>query len=288
MALSIRVPVAGDVVGGKYRLRECIGEGGMGVVFLADHLALGGSVAVKLLQPAIASDALVRRLYIEARAARLVGHPGAVSVIDCSLSAEEPPFIAMEYVPGRPLGALLAEAALPPPRALAIVQALLRTLEEVHGRGVVHGDIKSSNVIVEPTAGGDAVTLIDFGLARIADWTDTSADGDDPVSGTPEYMAPELVRGEPPTVATDLYGIGVILYELLTGRTPFEGGATTVVLLRQLEDEPVPPSLRRPGGALSAELDRIVLRALHKDPARRFASAGEIAQALAGAAGTAA
>jgi len=278
------VPSAGEVVGGKYILRECIGEGGMGIVFLADHASLGRRVAIKLLQPALATyDTLVRRFHTEAVAACRVQHPGAVAIIDCGTTAEGLPFIAMEHVPGRLLSAVIAEEEISLPRALKIIQQLLRTLKAAHANGVIHADIKSDNIIVEHTADGDAVTLIDFGLARIEGRLDHDHGNGNLVSGTPEYMAPELVRGEPSTVATDLYGVGVMLYELLTGQTPFEGGSTEEVLLRQLEDDAVPPSLQRPDRDIPAVLDQIVLRALHKDPRARFANAGELARALAAA-----
>jgi serine/threonine-protein kinase len=275
------VPKEGEIVGGKYLVREYIGEGGMGVVFLADHLSQGRTVALKVLQPALAtSDALVRRFQTEAMAAGRVEHAGAVSVIDSGMAGEGAPFIAMEYVPGRSLSALLAEEELPVPRALEIVRQLLCTLAEAHARGVVHGDIKSDNILVEHASDGDTLTLIDFGLAWIEGQRHDADGGGDLISGTPEYMAPELVRGKLPTAQTDLYGVGVILYKLLTGRTPFEGGSTSLILLRQLEDEAVAPSLRRPDRAIPAELDRIVLRALHKDPAQRFESASDLGRAL--------
>jgi serine/threonine-protein kinase len=272
------VPSAGDIVAGKYILRERIGEGGMGLVFLADQPSLGRKVAIKLLQPALtACDALVRRLHTEAVAACRVQHPGAVAIIDYGTTAEGTPFIAMEHIPGRSLRQILAEEEIALPRALKIVQQLLRTLKAAHAHGVIHADIKSDNVIVEHTAEGDTVTLIDFGLARL----DGRWEHGDYVSGTPEYMAPELVRGEPPTVPSDLYGVGVILYELLTGRTPFEGGSMNEVLRRQLEDEVIPPSLWRPDRDIPGALDLLVLRALHKDPQVRFASAAEFLGALA-------
>jgi len=271
-------PRAGEVVGGKYVLRERIGEGGMGLVFLADQPSLGRKVAIKLLQPALAtSDSSVRRFHTEALAASRVKHPGAVAVFDCGTSADGTPFIAMEHVPGRQLGHVIDEEDLEPWRAVKIVLQLLRTLKAAHAQGVIHGDIKSNNVLVEHTPDGDATTLIDFGLARI----DGQWDAGELVSGTPEYMAPELVQGEPPTVSTDLYGVGMILYELLAGRTPFEGGSTEEILRRQLDDAAPPPSLWRPDRRIPAALDLIVLRALHKDPRARYASADDFARALA-------
>ena len=285
MALIDGAPSVGEVLAGKYILLERIGEGGMGLVFLAEQLSLGRTVAIKLLQPALAvCDAFVRQFHTEAVAAYRVQHPGAVAVIDYDMTAEGTPFIAMEYVPGRLLSAVIDEEEIPLPRALKLVRQLLRTLKAAHAHGVVHADIKSDNIVVERTADGDALTLIDFGLARIegrGNHTASVSGTPASVSGTPDYMAPELVRGEPPTAATDLYAVGVLLYELLTGRRPFEAGSTTEILLRQLEDDVVPPSRWRPDRDIPAVLDRIVLRALHKDPQARFASAGELAQALA-------
>jgi serine/threonine protein kinase len=280
-------PQPGEVVADKYILLERIGEGGMGLVFLAEQRSLARKVVVKLLQPAlVACDALVRQFHTEAVAACRVQHPGAVAVIDCGRTAGDLPFLVMEYVPGRLLSALITEEEMEPVRALQIVRQLLHTLKAAHANGVVHGDIKSDNIIVEPTAGGDAVTLIDFGLARIdgrQDHIHVGPGNPDSVSGTPDYMAPELVRGERPSPASDLYAVGVILYELLTRRSPFGGGSSDEVLMRQLEEHALPPSQCRPDRALPALLDEIVLRALDKDPQARFADAGDFARALTAA-----
>jgi eukaryotic-like serine/threonine-protein kinase len=275
----VNLPMAGDVVAGKYVLRQLLGEGGMGVVFLADQVALGRTIAIKLLQPQLAaSEALVRRFYDEAIAASRVQHPGAVPIIDVGTTGAGTPFIAMEYVPGRLLSAVIDEEELAVPRALRIVQQLLRTLKAAHAQGVIHADVKSDNVIIESTFDGESTTLIDFGLARIdGEWENSGV-----VSGTPEYMAPELIRGEPPTVASDLYSVGVILYELLTGVTPFQDHETDEVLRRQLEEEVVPPSQRRPDRDIPAVLDHIVMRALHKDPRARFTNAAELSRAISG------
>jgi serine/threonine protein kinase len=288
MVVVDSAPQPGEVVAGKYILLERIGEGGMGLVFLAEQRSLARKVVVKLLQPAlVACDALVRQFHTEAVAACRVQHPGSVAVIDCGQAAGDLPFLVMEYVPGRLLSALITDEEIDPVRALQLVRQLLRTLAAAHASGVVHGDIKSDNIIVEPTADGrEAVTLIDFGLARIdgrQDHIHVGPGAPDSVSGTPEYMAPELVRGERPGPASDLYAVGVILYELLTRRSPFGGGSPDEVLMRQLEEHALPPSACRPDRALPALLDEIVLRALAKDPQARFADAGDFARALTAA-----
>jgi serine/threonine-protein kinase len=269
-------PKPGDVLAGKYVLRERLGEGGMGRVFLADQPALARSVAIKVLLPQLRSHQwIARRFREEAIAASRVKHPGAISVIDCHLSAGVP-FIVMEHVDGRPLGHLIAEQEIPLPRALAIVDRILDVVAAVHAAGVVHGDIKSDNLLVDERRDGDVVTLIDFGLARFdGSWTET-----DWVSGTPDYMAPELARGQPPTPSSDVYGVAVVLYELLTGKTPFGGGTAAEILTRQIEDVVIPPSLRQPAREIPTALDAIVMRALAKDPEVRFADAEELRRAL--------
>jgi eukaryotic-like serine/threonine-protein kinase len=191
-------PQPGDVLAGKYVLRERLGVGGMGIVFLADDPRTSRRVAIKVLHPHLAADEVIaRRFREEARAASRVHHRGSVAVLDHGTPPDGAPFIAMELVRGRPLGRLLEEEDLPLPRALGILDQILDALGAVHACGVVHGDVKSDNIMVDAQAGGDAVTLVDFGLAQM--------DGDvrEPgfVAGTPEYLAPELVRGEAPTAA---------------------------------------------------------------------------------------
>ena len=152
--------------------------------------------------------------------------------------------------------------------------------------GIVHADVKSDNFLVERRAGRDHVTMIDFGLARFASSSGVEVeDGEAIVSGTPEYMAPEVVSGGLPVAASDLYGAGVILYELLTGTTPFGGGSAVSMMVRHAHDVPVPPSQRRPDRNIPAALDRVVTRALEKQPEARFHSAAEFAQAVRAAVG---
>lgn len=271
----------GDVLAGKYVLGECIGVGGMGTVFLAEDPSLARDIAIKILHPHLASDAMfVHRFRDEAIAASRVQHRGAVAVIDFGVAAGGAPFIAMELVPGRPLGRILSEEVIPLRRALGIFDQILDVLDAAHACEIVHGDVKSDNFMVDQQARGDAVKLIDFGLAHLHGALSNPGF----LAGTPEYMAPELVHGAPPTRASDLYGAGVILYEMLTGATPFAGGPTSEILRRQVEEAVIPPSLSRPDRDIPAVLDRIVLRALDKDPGARFASAQGLRVVLAGVA----
>ncbi len=270
---------AGDVVCNRYLVREQLGGGGMGIVYLADEPALARTVALKILHPRYRENArVVAAFREEAVAASRVRHPCCVSIIAHDRLADGTPVIVMEHVPGRPLGRLIAEEPLPLARAIGLMSQILSALDAAHASGVVHADVKSDNFLVESLDGGDHVTLIDFGLARMDGCT--AIDG--MVSGTPEYMAPEVIRGEPPTAASDIYSAGVILYEMLTGTTPFAGGKTADVLARQLQDVVVPPSLRAPERGLPRMIDEVVQRALSKDPEKRFDDAAEMARVLRG------
>jgi serine/threonine-protein kinase len=288
-------PRPGDVLEGRYVLRDRIGQGGMGCVFLADQLALGRTVAIKVLHPALADRPRhIHQLREEALAASRVRNPHCVAVIDCGVLPDGTPYLVMTHVPGRPLGRILEEESIPLERAVDLVDQILNALGATHDSGIVHADVKSDNFLVELVDRGDHrgdhVTMIDFGLARVAGApADADLEHQDDqvvVSGTPEYMAPEIVRGEPPTRASDLYGAGVILYELLTGDTPFSGGTTTEIMLRHAHDAVVPPSLRRPDRDFPPALDRVVLRALDKRPEARFPDAATFARELRAAAST--
>ena len=273
----------GAVVAGKYVVRARIGEGGMGVVYEADQPALARSVAIKLIRRELAANpAHVRRFREEAIAASRVAHPNTVAVIDRGETPDGTAFIVMELVRGRSLRELArGDRGLEVPRLLLLVDQVLAGLGAAHAEGVVHADIKPDNILVEVRHDGtDHVKIADFGLARMHDRRADRTSERTEISGTPEYIAPEVVRGERPTPASDLYGVGIILYELLTGATPFVGGSAQDIMRRQVDDLVVPPSLRRPSRNISLALDRVVLRALAKDPRERFADAAMFSLAI--------
>ena len=273
-------PLPGSVIDGKYVLRDKLGEGGMGVVFLADQPALARTVAIKILHPQLMHHRdLVVRFREEAVAASRVRHHGSVMILDRHQLPDGTPYIVMDHVRGRSLGRVIADEPIAMPRAIALVEQILDVLDAAHREGVVHGDVKSDNFLVDSAGDRDHVTMIDFGLARLVE-IPTDRLLRTVVSGTPEYMAPEVVRGEPALPASDLYGVGVILYELLAGATPFCGGPAAEVMTRQLDDIAIPPSLRQPDRDIPPELDRVVLRALAKHAADRFADAAEFSRAL--------
>ena len=263
---------SGDTVAG-YRLDTLAGVGGMGRVYRA--FAPGGDVvAIKLLRGRYARDPnMIARFRREGAALRRLDHPHGVRALD-----HGDDFIAMPFVDGVPLATLLdADGAWPLARATRALAQLLAALAHVHARGLVHADIKADNLLV---GANDHVTLIDFGVAR---WLDAPVPTRAP-SGTPEYMAPEVIRGEPATPAADVYAAGVLLYELVTGATPFAGGTAGEVLARHLGDVVVPPALRHPELEVPRAFEHAMMRALAKSPAERFGSATELADALARAA----
>ena len=271
----------GRVLGDKFRLTACIGIGGTGAVYRADQIALGRSIAVKVLNEDLASDTrLVKRFRDEATAASRLNHPNTVSIIDYGQTPDGLLYLAMEYLRGPTLTQLIArEHPLPVGRVLDIVCQVLSGIEEAHLAGVVHADLKSDNIIVDQRrAGTDVVKIVDFGIARLVT---APRDGEDRnICGTPEYMAPEVISGAPPGYAADLYAVGIILYELLAYKTPFFAGSTTEILANHLKA--MIPSLLSRRDQVPKELDGIVARALAKHPADRFASAADMRAALAG------
>lgn len=272
-----------DLFGDRYALRELIGEGGMGRVFRAEQKASCQSVAVKFLRPGLAGDAdMLRRFHTEVRAASSLSHPNLVAVIDYGVAIPGGPFLVMEYVRGISLTRLLCtHGPLSPGRAAGLLDQILAALEAAHGAGVIHADIKSDNILVESSRLGEGVKIIDFGLARLRRRADVASSREELLCGTPEYLAPEVIGGRPPAAASDLYAAGIILFELLTGTTPFAGGTSRQVLKRQLTEPVIPPSLRRPDRPIPAALELVVLQALAKDPTARFADATSFRRALA-------
>lgn len=259
-----------DIAGSSCVLGTVVGRGGMGEVHAVDHPELG-PIVVKTLQPEVRSEPLlVERLQDEALAACKVAHPHVVQVIDHGLMSDGMPFIAMARVRGEPLGLAIAERG---PLSLSLLRVaagqILAGLAAIHVAGLVHGDLKSDNILWDAVE--HRAVIIDFGLARPPGTRLTDEEG--LISGTPDYMAPEVVRGEPVTRASDVYAAGVILYEMLTGSTPFGGGTVAEILERQLEDEIVPPSLRCPDREIPRELEAAIMGALAKRAQKRPAQA---------------
>lgn len=269
----------------KYVLRELIAAGGMARVFLAAQPTLDRTVAIKIMHAHLAgSPSHVERFRNEAIAASRVHHPRCIAVIDCGALTDGTPFMVMEHVRGRPMSRVVAEEIVPVRRSLELVAHVLSALEAAHVAGVTHGDVKCDNVLIETRGDAEDIKLIDFGLARIVGLGPEGVGAHERVvAGTPGYMAPEVSMGRGGTVAADLYAVGVMLYELLTGQAPFTGRTTHEIVWRHLEDVLVPPSVRQPDREIPAKLDEIVMRALAKRPEARFADAADFARAVCAA-----
>ena len=261
------------IIDGRYRVISRLGSGGMADVYLAQDQLLGRDVAVKVLHHHFAEDQeFVERFRREASSAAALSHPNIVAIFDRG-EWNGTYYIAMEYVAGRPLKAIVREhGALDPAAAIEIVVQILRAARFAHRRGVIHRDLKPHNVILDEEG---RARVTDFGIAR-AGASDMTLTGS--IMGTAQYLSPEQAQGLAVSASSDLYSIGVILYELLTGVVPFEGETAVAIAFKQVSAEPHPPSALNP--ALPHSLDAVVLRALAKDPAQRYANADELIAAL--------
>ncbi len=263
----------GTLVDGRYRVSSRLGSGGMADVYLAHDTLLGREVALKLLHHRFSEDQeFVERFRREASSAAGLSHPNVVAVFDRG-EWDGTYYIAMEYLPGRSLKAVVREhGPLSPGDAIDIVVQILLATRFAHRRGIIHRDIKPHNVILDEEG---RAKVTDFGIAR-AGASDMTLTGS--IMGTAQYLSPEQAQGHAVSESSDLYAVGVVLYELLTGRVPFEGESAVTVALKQVSVEPTPPSLRNP--EVGAALDAVVMRSLAKEPAQRFASADEFIAAL--------
>jgi serine/threonine protein kinase len=282
--LSEQLP--GQVIDGKYRLDEKIGSGGFSVVYRAMHLGLQRSVAVKIFQPSgtAADEANVKRFLQEGISACLVSHPNTVAVLDSGVSAQGIPFLVMDLLNGHTLTAELhRHRKLPLSRCIEIVVPICHVLIEAHAAGVVHRDIKPENVFLHVGPEGEVVKVLDFGIARMTNPDPqrmnprlTRAEG---IIGTPIYMAPERVRNEECDGRADVYSLGVMLYTMLAGRTPFRSEKRDVINIMHDHLNKAPPRLRTFCPDLPDQVEAAVMSALTKDPRRR-PSAREFLNAL--------
>jgi serine/threonine-protein kinase len=262
---------------GSYEITDKIGSGGVGDVYKAvDHL-LGRNVALKFLRPGLADCAeVVQRFHAEARTLAQLVHPN-IAVLYCMMREGDSLAMVMEYVEGRTFGQLLDSGPLAPERALPLLLQALEGIGHAHAAGVIHRDIKPSNLML---SGNGCVKVMDFGVARCLGTVRQTRDGH--MIGTAQYMSPEQVRGLESDARSDVYALGVLAYEMLTGTVPFDSENEYELCRAQVEQTPRAPSSLAP--EISPELESVVLRALEKDPGNRFPSVHALREALLAAA----
>ncbi|MEU2505202.1 protein kinase [Streptomyces sp. NPDC007863] len=267
----------GSVANGRYQLRDLLGEGGMASVYLAYDSALDRQVAIKTLHTELGREASFReRFRREAQAVAKLSHTNIVSVFDTgedTLDGGLMPYIVMEYVEGQPLGSALASdvrqyGAMPADKALKVTADVLAALEVSHEMGLVHRDIKPGNVMMTKRG---VVKVMDFGIARAMQSGVTSMTQTGMVVGTPQYLSPEQALGRPVDARSDLYSVGIMLFQLLTGRLPFDADSPLAIAYAHVQEEPVAPS--SVNRSVTPAMDALVARALRKNPNERFPSA---------------
>ncbi|CAN5904809.1 hypothetical protein BH11MYX2_BH11MYX2_04070 [soil metagenome] len=277
-SLAEQDSLVGREIAGRYRLLAKLGEGGMGAVYRAEQISLKRTVAVKVLRPEVAnSPLLLRRFNAEAEAVAKLNHPNTVGIYDYGQDADGTTFIAMELIEGLSLRKVVhTEAPLRLQRVLRIAAQIGASLTDAHARSIVHRDLKPDNVMLQ-TRGReqDVVRVLDFGIAKLRDdnratQMQMTQAGD--MLGTPQYMAPEQIRGERVDGRADIYALGCLLYEMSTGRMPFEAQTVMAMLSKHLLETPPPPSSRRPDLAIPPSFDALVADCMSKDPAQRPAT----------------
>ncbi len=272
----------GRILDGKYRIDGFLKRGGMGSVYRGTHILLNKPVAVKLIRPElVTSHDIVERFFREARAAAKLSHPNIVIVHDLGQEKDGTLYIAMEIVEGQSLKDLIVtEGPWAPARALRFCRGVASALSVAHRNGVVHRDLKPQNIMVfSDSEGNESPKLLDFGIAKTLEPDSPALTQTGMVLGTPHYMSSEQAKGMPADQRSDIYALGVILYEMLVGKVPFDDKSIPSILVKHLTEAPRPPSSLRAG--IPHEVETLVLRCLEKDPEKRFQTADDLGKALA-------
>jgi len=286
---KVDATLVGQVLADRYRIVRLLGEGGMGQVYEAQHLNINKRFAIKMLRPEVIGSAQsLQRFRQEAWAASSIGHENIVEIDDFATLPSGQVYLAMEFLDGQSLAERLRDGApLAAADAVAVVIAVGQGLAAAHDKGIVHRDMKPENVFLARKSGRVVAKILDFGIAKMTG-------GDEPsnltrtgaIFGTPLYMSPEQAKGKPADARADVYALGVILYELLTGSVPFGGESSVEILSQHIGAEPVPPSEVAPERAIPPALEVLVMRALQKEPDARFASMADFVAELEAVAAT--
>lgn len=286
----MEVNTSGELVGatvGAWRVARLVSAGTMGAVYEVEHQTLRSRAAAKFLQKHLAQDDRARaRFETEARALSMLSHPNIVTVFDVGALADGRPWFVMEYLEGGTLEEAVAREDFSLWRTAHVVTQIAAGLERAHARGVVHRDLKPANVMLMKLGGEDFVKVVDFGIAKLLEADAMQLTMQPTLLGTPDYMAPEQLRGEPVDARTDVYALGALTWELLVGRPPFWRRSLNSVVRAHLEERPASPTSQR--REVPDAVSSVVLKALEKNPSERFASAMSFADALQEAVGRAA
>ncbi len=288
ISVAVEAPTfpAGTLIAGRYRVDEVIGIGGFGAVYRCNQLNMDQTVAVKVLKSEhLKSLEHVKRFTREARAASMLKHPNTIRIFDFGKHEDRDLYLAMEYLEGETLAARLEQAlTLPAPVLVHIMVQICHSLTEAHGAKLIHRDLKPENIVLLPVAGDpNFVKVLDFGIAKLEDThpdKQTKLTEAGMIMGTPTYMSPEQARGEVLDTRSDIYALGVMMYEALVGEPPFVGDSPMTVLIKHIKDPPKPPTGVRPDLEIPRSIEVAVLKCLEKAPDDRFQSASDLATAL--------
>jgi serine/threonine-protein kinase len=279
-------PLIGRVINDRFRITALIARGGMGKVYRAEQAPLGRVCALKVLNPNYAGDQdpeFHKRFFLEASIASKLTHPNTVTIFDYGRTEDDVYYMAMEYLVGHTLHRAVREAGhFPEERAAHIARQICRALREAHSLGVIHRDLKPANIfLVEHGDETDFVKILDFGLVKNVSETKTEDLTQTGLfMGSPKYMAPEQIRGDRVDARTDIYAMGIILYEMVTGKVPFDRPNSVNILMAHVNEEPLPLRQMNPNTQVSAAFEEIIARCMAKDPNQRFGSMDEVLAAL--------
>jgi len=275
-------PLIGRTIANRYRIMQKVGVGGMSSVYLARHALIDRFNAIKFLRRDLAADPKHRDRFLrEAKAVNRINHPNIVEITDYGETEDGLVYLVMEYVPGESLAAVMSKGPLPIPRALSITGQIASALGRAHQMGVIHRDLKPENILLIGREGGkDLIKILDFGVAKLIDAPTIT--GTDQVFGTPGYIAPEMVAGEKVDGRSDLYGLAVMLYEMILGTLPYDWKYPGDLLVKRLSEEPVPPTQR--DAEFPRALEKVLLRALSRQPSARHRDAFHMLEELRAAA----
>ncbi len=273
-------PMIGRTIEGKYRIDAKLGAGGMGAVYRSRRLLIGDEVAIKILHPEQVSESHAgERFRREAQAAARLKHANAVTLYDFGVTSDGLLYLVMELVEGQSLRQLIkSQGPLTPSTAAEVIGQVCAVLDEAHHQQIIHRDLKPDNIMVSILNGALRVKVLDFGIAKLRDLTASNLTQAGGVVGTPHYMSPEQCLGEELDFRSDIYSLGIVLYEMLAGVVPFNSPTSTAVVVQHVNQPP--PSLRAINLSISEPVERVVLHALEKSPQRRPQTAGELAREL--------